>query len=84
MMGYVVARRLNGRLVEGHLPRGHLILSGYLDFTLIEEVVEPNKLVLEIKLKIGEPSFCINRRSWKIESTCFYQKNSRPNDPATK
>jgi hypothetical protein len=57
---------------------------GYLDFALIEEVVEPNILVLEIKLENGEPSFCIIRRSWKIESTSFYKKTPSPNDPATK
>jgi hypothetical protein len=29
----------------------------YLDFALIEEVIKPNILVLEIKLQIGEPTF---------------------------
>jgi hypothetical protein len=37
-----------------------------------------------ICIHIGEPSFCINRKSWKIESTSFYQKTLQPNEPATK
>jgi hypothetical protein len=43
--------------------------SGYLAFALIEEVLEPNVLVLEIKLENRKPSFCLNRKKWRMEST---------------